>query len=95
MNRWIVLTSFRPTAEPAEVQSWLAAANVVAVDAPDIIDSSVAENLPGSVSDCDAVWDLLTLEDSPRQILSVQRLDRRWVRGIDGGARARHDHVPI
>jgi Stress responsive A/B Barrel Domain len=74
VNRWIVLTSFRPTAEPAEVQSWLAAANVVAVDAPDIIDSSVAENLPGSVSDCDAVWDLLTLEDSPRQILSVRRL---------------------
>jgi hypothetical protein len=74
MNRWVLLVSFRPTAERNDVQSWLAAANAASRCSPEIIDSCTDENLPGSVSDCDAVWDLRFHEDSIERVLPVKEL---------------------
>lgn len=71
MSRWVLLISFRPTAEPDDVQSWLAAAGAAPSRSPEVIDSSVGENLPGSVGGSDAVWDLRTRGDSIRSIPPV------------------------
>lgn len=59
MTRWVVLVWFRATAEPGEVESWLAAAKAL-----DVPQSSLSQNLPGSRGGSDAVWDLRTPGDS-------------------------------
>jgi hypothetical protein len=51
VNRWVVLVTFHAAATPDEIQSWFDAAN-------EVPRSDVAQNLPGSVGDADAVWDL-------------------------------------
>lgn len=71
MTRWVVLVWFRTTAQPDEVQSWLAAANAV-----DLLESGVAENLPGSRGGGDAVWDLRTPGDALAQTPEVAVLLR-------------------
>jgi Stress responsive A/B Barrel Domain len=73
LNRWVLLVSFRPPAEPNEVQSWLARADAAPSGSPEVIDSSAGENLPGSVGGGDAVWDLRT-QNSIESIPLIQEL---------------------
>jgi hypothetical protein len=69
VTRWVVLVWFRPTAEPGEVRSWLAAVNAL-----EVAHSSVAENAPGSVGGGDAVWDLRTEGEKIGQIPAAAAL---------------------
>jgi Stress responsive A/B Barrel Domain len=72
MNRSVLVITFRLTASPEEIRSWLADANALS-GLPEVTGSSASENLPGSVGGGDAVWDLRT-QDSLSGIPAVSEL---------------------